>query len=155
MNTKRCQLAALIAAILMSFSALSCRSSPHEAASQPATAAHSPIIIHQVFFWLKPGLTPAQLALFRQRLETLAEIPSSHGIHIGTPIQPLSPVVDASYSFSICCLFHDQAEYDAYDKHPLHAEFLADCKSLWERVVVYDFVAKTLIKTPPALTSIR
>ncbi len=109
------------------------------------------MLFHQVFFWLKPELTSTQSELFHQKLDTLAEIPSSHGIHIGTPIQPLSPVVDASYDFSICCLFLDQAEYDAYDKHPLHAEFLAACIPLWDRVVVYDFVAKN--KLPKELQS--
>jgi hypothetical protein len=49
--------------------------------------------------------------------------------------------VDSSFSASEILFFDDVAGQDAYQEHPIHKQFVADCSHLWERVVVYDAVS--------------
>jgi hypothetical protein len=35
-------------------------------------------------------------------------------------------------------LFRDMAEHDAYQVHPAHQQFVAENKSRWSRVQIYD-----------------
>ena len=50
-------------------------------------------------------------------------------------------VVDGSYSASEILFFDDVEGQNAYQVHPIHKQFVADCEHLWERVVVYDVKA--------------
>ncbi len=97
------------------------------------------MLIHTVFFWLKPELTDAQRAEFRRGLESLAGVRSLESLHIGTPAPiPLRPVVDATYSFSITGGFKDVAGHVAYQVDPLHQAFLERFRTYWTKVQIYD-----------------
>jgi len=50
-------------------------------------------------------------------------------------------VVDNSFSASEMLFFDDLAGQKAYQDHPVHKQFVADCSHLWQRVVVYDAIA--------------
>jgi len=99
------------------------------------------MLIHSVYFWLKPELTAAQRADFRRGLETLAGVKSLESIHIGSPA-PIAPrpVVDSSYSFALTCVFRDVAGHDAYQTDPLHQAFLANFRASWTKVQIYDAI---------------
>jgi hypothetical protein len=48
-------------------------------------------------------------------------------------------VTDHSFDYSICLVFKSLEDHDFYQsKCEEHARFVAACKPLWERVVIYD-----------------
>ena len=112
------------------------------AASTFADKASLPAVAHHVFFWLKRPESREDLDQLLAGLRTLAGIESVRGIHIGVPADTEQRgVVDGSYSASEILFFDDVAGQDAYQVHPIHQQFVADCEHLWERVVVYDVMA--------------
>lgn len=111
-------------------------------ASLPASKASFPPVVHHVFFWLKNPDSKEDLARLLAGLRTLAGIDAVRGIHIGVPADTEQRgVVDGSYSASELLFFDDVAGQNAYQVHPIHKQFVADCEHLWERVVVYDATA--------------
>jgi hypothetical protein len=112
------------------------------AASMPGSKASFPPVVHHVFFWLKNPNSKEDLAKLLAGLRTLAGIDTVRGIHIGVPADTEQRgVVDASYSASEILFFDDVAGQNAYQVHPIHKQFVADCEHLWQRVVVYDVKA--------------
>ena len=112
------------------------------ATSTPANKASFPPVVHHVFFWLKNPDSQEDLAKLLAGLRTLAGIDTVRGIHIGVPADTEQRgVVDGSYSASEILFFDDVAGQDAYQVHPIHKQFVADCEHLWDRVVVYDVMA--------------
>jgi hypothetical protein len=109
------------------------------AAAAPAKKASIPPVVHHVFFWLKNPQSKEDLARLLAGLRTLGGIETVKAIHIGVPAETEQRgVVDASYSASEILFFDDVAGQNAYQVHPIHQKFVADCQNLWERVVVYD-----------------
>jgi hypothetical protein len=111
----------------------------HAAAPIPANKNAFPPVVHHVFFWLKNPDSKEDLAKLLAGLRTLAGIDTVRGIHIGVPAETEQRgVVDGSYSASELLFFDDVAGQNAYQVHPIHKQFVADCEHLWQRVVVYD-----------------
>jgi hypothetical protein len=107
-----------------------------------APADDPPRLVHHVFFWLKNPESREDLTQLLAGLRTLAKIESVRGIHVGVPASTETrAVVDASYSASELLFFDDVAGQNAYQEHPIHKQFVADCGHLWDRVVVYDAVS--------------
>lgn len=97
------------------------------------------MLVHSVFFWLKPDLTPVQLAEFHRGVKSLGDIKSVRQIHIGTPAATGDrPVVDSTYSVGLTIIVDDVAGHDAYQVDPLHLAFVQNCKTFWTRVQIYD-----------------
>lgn len=97
------------------------------------------MLVHSVFFWLKPELDSEARQQFRGGLESLAGIESAEQVHVGVPAAtPDRPVIDASYDFALTVLLRDMAAHDAYQQHPLHQNFLERFSSQWETVRIYD-----------------
>jgi hypothetical protein len=97
------------------------------------------MLIHTVFFWLKPELTPAQRAEFRRGVESLGGIKSVEKIYIGTPAATQKrPIIDDSYSVALTVVCKDVAAHDAYQVDPIHLAFVDSCKTFWTRVQIYD-----------------
>lgn len=112
------------------------------AAPTSASKASFPPVAHHVFFWLKNPDSKEDLARLLAGLRTLAGIDTVRGIHIGVPAETEQRgVVDGSYSASELLFFDDVAGQNAYQVHPIHKQFIADCEHLWQRVVVYDVKA--------------
>ena len=110
-----------------------------EATAASASKSNIPPVVHHVFFWLKNPKSKEDLARLLAGLRTLGGIDSVRAIHIGVPAETEQRgVVDASYSASEILFFDDVAGQNAYQVHPIHQKFVADCQHLWERVVVYD-----------------
>jgi muramoyltetrapeptide carboxypeptidase LdcA involved in peptidoglycan recycling len=109
------------------------------AAAGTAGKAAIPPVVHHVFFWLKNPKSKDDLARLLAGLRTLGGIETVKAIHIGVPAETEQRgVVDSSYSASEILFFDDVAGQNAYQVHPIHKKFVADCEHLWERVVVYD-----------------
>lgn len=97
------------------------------------------MLVHTVFFWLKPDLTDADRAAFRRGVESLAGIKAVDKVYVGTPAATARrPVIDASYSVALTVLCRDLAAHDAYQVDPLHTAFVENCKRYWDRVLIYD-----------------
>lgn len=128
-------------------------SSGASAAAQGASSMSKPLItdksgltpiVHHVFFWLKNPDSKADRDALVAGLRTLAGVDAVRGIHIGVPADTAQRgVIDASYSVSEILMFDDVAGQNAYQVHPIHKKFVADCEHLWQRVVVYDVKAVT------------
>ncbi|WP_438480722.1 Dabb family protein [Oleiharenicola lentus] len=97
------------------------------------------MLVHSVFFWLKPELTDAQRAEFLRNLETLKGIRAIKQAYIGTPADTgKRPVVDGSYSYALTIIVDGIAGHDAYQVDPLHTAFVQNSKHFWTRVQIYD-----------------
>ncbi len=97
------------------------------------------MLVHNVLFWLKEGLTETDRAAFREGLETLVNIDTAQDVLIGTPAETAArPVVDKSFDFMLTVIFDSPADHDAYQDHPLHTAFVKNHSSQWNRIMVYD-----------------
>ncbi len=96
------------------------------------------MLVHSVYFWLKPTCTPDQVEAFRTGLESLRNIPSVEAVHVGTPAKTHRPVIDRTYTFGLTVLLAGMAEHDAYQTDPLHQAFLGQFSEYWDKVVIYD-----------------
>ena len=97
------------------------------------------MLFHNVYFWLKPELTPEQRAEFRRGVATLAGIKSVDKVTIGVPAGTTRrPVIDHSYEVALIVECRDVAAEAAYQVDPIHLAFVANCKHLWTRVQIYD-----------------
>lgn len=97
------------------------------------------MLIHNVFFWLKPGLSDTQISEFREGLESLKAITAAEAVYVGTPAGVADrPVLDRSYHFCLTVILQDVAAHDAYQIDPIHQTFIGSFKPLWDRVQVYD-----------------
>jgi hypothetical protein len=102
------------------------------------------MFIHTVLFWLRKDLTPAQRATFADEIQRLAKISYLEQGHVGTPADTeRRPSTDHSFDYATSVHFKSMADHDFYQtKCPDHARFVATCKPLWERVVVYDIAPR-------------
>lgn len=97
------------------------------------------MLVHTVYFWLKPELTAAQRADFRQGVESLGGIKAVKAIYVGTPAKTVKrPIIDDSYSVALTIVCADLAGHDAYQVDPLHLAFVERFKTFWIRVQIYD-----------------
>jgi hypothetical protein len=97
------------------------------------------MLIHSVYFWLKPELTAEQRADFRRGVETLAGIPSIEKAYIGAPAGvPDRPIIDKSFSVGLTVICRDVAAHNAYQVDPIHLAFIERFRTFWTRVQIYD-----------------
>jgi hypothetical protein len=97
------------------------------------------MLVHTVYFWLKPDLTAAQRAEFRRGVESLGGIKAVEKIYVGTPAKTEKrPVIDDSYSVALTVICKDVAAQNAYQVDPIHLKFVEQFKTFWTRVQIYD-----------------
>jgi hypothetical protein len=97
------------------------------------------MLIHSVYFWLKPELTAAQRADFRRGVESLKGIKSVEKVHVGAPAATgKRPVIDDSYSVALTAVCKDVAAHDAYQVDPIHRAFGEKFGTFWARLQIYD-----------------
>jgi hypothetical protein len=104
------------------------------------TTKPAPAVVHNVYFWLKKGLSEADRALFVAELNRLPRIAYLELGCVGAPAPvEVRPVSDASFDYALSVHFKSLADLEFYQKRCAeHARFIATCKHLWERVLVYD-----------------
>ncbi|HYD83935.1 MAG TPA: Dabb family protein [Opitutus sp.] len=97
------------------------------------------MLVHTVYFWLKPELSSAERAEFRRGVESLAAIAAVEKIYVGTPAAtPKRPVIDDTYSVALTVICKDIAAQNEYQIDPVHLEFVEKFKTYWTRVQIYD-----------------
>jgi hypothetical protein len=100
---------------------------------------HRPPIVHHVFFWLKNPASTEDRDKLVAGLKTLGGIPLIKELYVGILANTEKrDVVEASWQVSELMFFNDLQAQATYQQHPLHLEFIKNCSSLWEKVVVYD-----------------
>jgi len=98
------------------------------------------MLVHSVYFWLKPDLSEDARAAFRLGLESLAGIDGAAAVYIGTPAATAErPVVERSYDYGLTVVVPDVAGHDAYQADPIHQAFVERFKPYWTRIMVTDF----------------
>jgi hypothetical protein len=97
------------------------------------------MLVHTVYFWLKPEITAAQRAEFRKGVESLGKIKAVAHCFVGTPAKTVKrPIIDDSYSFALTVVCRDVAGHDEYQVDPLHLKFIEQFKTYWHKVQIYD-----------------
>ena len=98
-------------------------------------------VVHHVFFWLKNPESKADKDKLVAGIKALKKIETVKEIHVGVVASTEKrAVVDTSWSVSELIFFTDVKGQAVYQDHPLHLEFIKNCSSLWEKVVVYDAI---------------
>lgn len=97
------------------------------------------MLVHCVFFYLKPDLSPAQRDELFKGAEKLKAITCVEQVYIGSPAPvPERPVIDKAYGLALTVLCKDVAAHNAYQVDPIHKAFVEQFKGCWTRVAVYD-----------------
>lgn len=99
------------------------------------------LFLHHVYFWLNNPDSPEDYQQLLEGLRSLTPIRSIASHHIGKPAGTSRGVIDTSYSLSWLLLFNTKEEQDEYQTDPIHEKFIANCKHLWAKVVVYDSIS--------------
>jgi hypothetical protein len=94
--------------------------------------------VHVVNFYLKPGLSAADIKKFEDGVSALGKIEAIQVFNLGKPASTDRPVIDRSYSYCELTVFKNKADHDIYQEHPIHLEFVENCKHLWDKVVIFD-----------------
>jgi hypothetical protein len=99
--------------------------------------------VHCVFFTCKPG-TPAEAieAQIADGQELLAKIPTVRLLDTGrrdANMQRAVSVTDFEIGLVVMC--DNKPDYMVYADHPLHVEYIARHKAIWDRVRVHDYEA--------------
>lgn len=115
---------------------------PLVAAIKPAAifAPKKGMFIHHVYFWLKDPANKEDKARLIAGLQMLAKVKSIKDYYIGQPAATRREVIDSSYDVSWLLFFDNAADQDSYQTDPIHLQFIKECSSLWQKVVVYDTV---------------
>lgn len=94
-----------------------------------------------IFFWLTNPDSESDKQQLMDGLNTLRAIDEVKVLMVGTPASTIQrDVVDNSFHVSEIMIFDTVEDQDAYQVHPVHAEFVENYSPLWERVVVYDMI---------------
>lgn len=107
------------------------------------TAAKSfkPMIVHQVFFWLKNPKTDFTSVI--EGCKAIGKLKSAHSYQVGVPAPtPKREVIEDSYHIALTVNFKSLADHDLYQVDPVHLEFIADHGAKWEKVQIFDFELK-------------
>ena len=96
--------------------------------------------IHLVYFWLVNPENSTDRNDLIEGLNTLSALTTIHSSHIGIPAETRRGVVDSSYGVSSLLVFKNKEDQDSYQTDPMHLKFIADCKHLWSKVIVYDTI---------------
>lgn len=98
------------------------------------------MLVHAVYFWLRPELPAPDREQYVAWLPRLCALPSVRQGYFGVPAATDRPVIDRSYSYALVLLFDDAAAEEAYQVHPEHDRFRIECGSFWHQVKIFDSV---------------
>lgn len=96
------------------------------------------MLVHTVYFWLKPELDSEAVMSFEEGLESLTKIPSVRHGYWGRPAATDRPVIDRTYTYGLAVVFENMDGHDAYQVDPSHKAFLERFSAKWLKVVIYD-----------------
>ena len=132
-----------VAVLLVLAQACTSSEASPEADVQPtvtvSTATPTPGLVHQVYFWLQPGLDAAAREDFVAGMRSLAAAPTVRAVIVGTAAgTPAREVTDNSFDYFLTLHFDDVAGHDAYQVSETHLAFVAAHEAKFREVRVYD-----------------
>lgn len=96
-------------------------------------------ILHSVFFYFKPDVTPEAIEAQRKAiLEDLSKIETVNQTWAGAPEGIDRDVIDNTYGMSLHMVFKDLQALQHYQSDPIHVAFLGEHKPNWTGIKVYD-----------------
>src|SRR4029453_11096974 len=99
------------------------------------------MFIHSVYFWLKPDLAADARKQFIDGLHALLTIERVQAGIFGFPADTSRPVVDPTYSHALVLMFRNASAHEHYQLDPIHDRFRNECRTCWDRGVIYDCVS--------------
>lgn len=94
---------------------------------------------HSVLIWLNnPDSESDQTKIEASLKELIENSDYIRSAHLGVPALTARDVVDNSYSYHLIVTFGSKEAQDKYQVEPAHKKFLADCSSLWSKILIYD-----------------
>lgn len=98
-----------------------------------------PAFAHTVYFWFKDPDNQEDRAKFEYELKKFLQHSAYAKTNfIGTPPPAIREVVDGSFTYSLIVTFESSEAQEGYQKEQPHLDFIAACKDLWKKVIVYD-----------------
>ncbi len=97
------------------------------------------VFIHHVFFWLKENNEQNRNRLI-DGLKKLSSVTTIRQFQIGIPADTNRDVIENSYSVSWTLFFDTPQQQESYQADPVHLDFVKNCSSLWDKVIVFDTV---------------
>lgn len=101
------------------------------------------IIVHSVYFWLKPGLSSDELKDFLNFFEALKKVPGIASYAINAPAPTTKrDVVDNSFAYHWLAFFKNMEDITTYEKHPNHLAAAEKFSKYWVKVEVKDSIVQ-------------
>jgi hypothetical protein len=98
-----------------------------------------PQLSHMVYFTLQDGSDAKISELLNACKKYLVGHPGVAYFSLGTLNQELArPVNDRGYHVTLNMVFENRASHDLYQVAPQHLEFIAEQKSNWSQVRIFD-----------------
>jgi hypothetical protein len=94
---------------------------------------------HVVIFWTDPSKADAPDQVIAAAKKYLESIPGIVNFHVGKMATSPRDIVDQTYQAGLNIQFESKQAQDAYQVHPEHLKFVEQCKTLFAKVVIYDF----------------
>lgn len=108
---------------------------------QEKTTTFDSRYVHEVFFWFHQPDNLEDRAHFETSLKKfLSASQYAKTNFIGAAPKATRDVVDDTFTYNLTLTFESAAAQEAYQKEPAHLVFVAECKHLWKKVVVYDAI---------------
>jgi hypothetical protein len=102
-----------------------------------------PMLVHNVYFSLNESTPAAREKLIAACQKYLTNHPGTVFFAVGTPSDLDRPVNDRDFDVGLHVVFEDRAAHDAYQIAERHQQFIAENKSTWKRVRVFDTDAES------------
>ncbi len=97
------------------------------------------MIVHQVYFWMKPGMSPEDRRAFEDGMRSLFEIDVVRSGRWGKPAPtPSRSVTRNDFDYSLTLEFGTVTDHDVYQTHPEHQTFVDQFHPWFHTVRVYD-----------------
>ena len=103
------------------------------------TGAKARNVVHNVFFTLTDNTPAARQRMVEACKKYLTNHEGTVYFSAGLVCDSLTrPVNDRDWDIGLHIVFKSMADHDKYQKHPRHEQFIAENKSNWKKVRVFD-----------------
>lgn len=83
-------------------------------------------------------LSEDQLVEFESGMANLLNLETIDHGYYGSPAMTPRGVVDNTYDFAFVVHFRSKEDHDLCQKDSIHLQFIADYKTYWQRIEIYD-----------------
>ncbi len=98
-----------------------------------------PALIHNVFFTLTENTPESRKKLVAACKKYLTKHEGEVYFAAGGIVDDLKREVnDRDFDICLTIVFKTRADHDRYQDHKRHLDFIAECKSMWKKVRVFD-----------------